>query len=352
MKKVLKIVLGIVLFLCILVGVFFLVLTVFDYSPKDIVSLEVDNKVSINMEPKKTFTITTYNIGYCGLDDEQDFFLDGGTGSRSSSEEKTNENLEAVVDFIKNQDSDFVFIQEVDRNSTRTFHVDECEYIKSNLIDYSATFASNYKVLWNPVPVTKPIGYIDSGLLTLSKYSISDTNRIQYPGEEKWPRKIVVLDRCFIETRINLDNGKDLVLLNSHMSAYDKGGLIRKQQIEFLKGYIEDEYEKGNYVVVGGDWNHQLPGTDATNFETTEEWPEWLQEIPESFKPEEFKWAVDKETPSNRSVDMLYKPGENFLCVIDGFLVSPNVDIQDVKGFDFQFKNSDHNPVTVELTLK
>jgi hypothetical protein len=47
-----------------------------------------------------------------------------------------------------------------------------------------------------------------------------------------------------------------------------------------------------------------------------------------------------------------YKEGVNFLSVIDGFLVSPNVEIKQVKGYDLKFKNSDHNPVKIWLKLK
>ena len=40
-----------------------------------------------------------------------------------------------------------------------------------------------------------------------------------------------------------------------HMSAYDKGGVIRKKQAEMLKGVLQEEYDKGYYVIAGGDFN-------------------------------------------------------------------------------------------------
>ncbi len=39
----------------------------------------------------------------------------------------------------------------------------------------------------------------------------------------------------FLESRVSLENNRELVLINSHLSAYDKGGKIRKQQLSFLK---------------------------------------------------------------------------------------------------------------------
>jgi endonuclease/exonuclease/phosphatase family metal-dependent hydrolase len=44
-----------------------------------------------------------------------------------------------------------------------------------------------------------------------------------------------------------------------------------------------------------------------------------------------------------------YVKGETFETVIDGFLISPNLEIINTKTHDLGFKNSDHNPVTVTL---
>ncbi|MFB6364179.1 hypothetical protein ACFCP7_08960 [Paenibacillus elgii] len=55
--------------------------------------------------------------------------------------------------------------------------------------------------------------------------------------------------------------------------------------------------------------------------------------------------------PSVRTLDTAYRPWINFLAVIDGFLVSPNVEIVDVTGHDLNFEHSDHNPVTGRFVL-
>jgi exonuclease III len=38
--------------------------------------------------------------------------------------------------------------------------------------------------------------------------------------------------------------------------------------------------------------------------------------------------------------------------VIDGFIVSPNVEVLSVQTIDLDFKNSDHNPVKLTFALK
>lgn len=343
---------GLLLVICIVMVIgYFVFMTVTDYKPEAIIALSTDNGQDQVLDTTTDITATIFNIGYCGLDQDQDFFMDGGTGSRSASREKTLENLDGVTTFLQEQQSDFYLLQEVDIAATRSQNVNEYEHMKTNLEGYSSTFAINYKVPWVPVPLSKPHGKVLSGLATFSKYKIYASNRYRYPGEEKWPRQLALLDRCMIENRIPVKGGKELVLINSHLSAYDKGGTIRKQQLGFLKTFIKDEYSKGNYVVVGGDWNHLLPGTDLDAFTATQPWPDWLQPMPEDFAPDGFQWGLDKTIPTSRTVDIPYKAGVNFVSIIDGFLVSPNVTIVKVEGHDVGFRYSDHQPVTLTFSL-
>ncbi|HPR97220.1 MAG TPA: endonuclease/exonuclease/phosphatase family protein [Thermotogota bacterium] len=352
MKKIFSIVLKVIIVLVVLLGGYLLFMTLTDYKPEEIISLEIQNNQELMPAQGQLISLLTFNIGYCGLDESQDFFMDGGTKSHSESEEKTLKNLNGILNFIDEEQPDIILLQEVDKNSRRSFHIDQYEAISDVLKDYAAVFALNYKVPWVPLPVFDPMGGVEGGLATYSRFGLDEAERYQYPGEESWPKQLALLDRCFIETRISIENDKELVVLNSHLSAYDKGGMIRKQQLDYLKNYILTEYKKGNYVVVGGDWNHQIPGTDYRLFETTQEWPEWLVTIPEDFKPEGFQWAADKTIPTNRTLNQSYEKGVNFLSVIDGFLVSPNVEIISVQGYSLAFAYSDHNPVSVEIVLK
>ncbi|MBP0725706.1 endonuclease/exonuclease/phosphatase family protein [Bacillus sp. RG28] len=326
--------------------------TITDYKPAEVLPLSVKNNKEQILKKGQPFSITTFNIGYAGLDKNEDFFMDGGTMSGSSSKKQTMTNLKGITSFITNERSDINLIQEIDKNSTRSYHINEVNDLTKRLPDYSNTFAVNYKVPWVPVPIFHPLGSANSGLLTLSKFKISDSHRYKLAGQENWPRQQFDLDRAFIESRMPVDNGKELVLINLHLSAYDKGGKVRKQQLKYLSAYLNKEIQKGNYIILGGDWNHAIPTTDPYLFPTTEKWPDWLQKFPSSFKPAGFQWVADKTIPSTRSDDYPFKKGRNFQAVIDGFLVSPNITVKNVKGHDLGFENSDHNPVTAELVLQ
>ena len=80
LKKLLKIVL-----ICILVGVgvvggFLAYMTLTKEQPADVISLKVENNKERVIAHGNEFKVTTFNIGYAGLDKDQDFFMDGGKG--------------------------------------------------------------------------------------------------------------------------------------------------------------------------------------------------------------------------------------------------------------------------------
>jgi len=341
------IILGI--FLTYLIGVILLG-TFTDYKPKSVENLDVKNVSNITLD-SSSLVIFDWNIGYAGLGKEMDFFMDGGKTS-VPPKKYVEKYLAGIANTILRNKADIYLLQEIDRNSKRSYYIDELEYLIDNIFDdqYNVVFAYNYKVSFVPVPLFKPMGKVSSGLSTISKYVILEAKRISLPGEYSWPTKLFQLDRCLLLTRFATYNGKNLVVLNIHPSAYDSGGKLRKQQLDYILKVASDEYEKGNYVIIGGDWNSEL--VEDSNFEYTETKPEFYVELPESLKLQGWKWAFDKTVPTNRSVSAPYEENKTFVTVIDGFYVSPNIDVEWVKNLDLQFENSDHNPVVMKVILK
>jgi len=347
--KVLRLLIGLPV---LVVFLYLLFMTVTDFRPQEASNLEIKNNRAEILKKNMPFSILTFNIGYGGLDAAEDFFMDGGVRSRCSSREQTQTNLRCITGFLAGAKADVIFLQEVDINASRSYRLDEAAGLQEHLAGHGAIFAVNYKVPWVPVPVTRPMGAVLSGLLTFSRFHVRSAVRNSLPGSEAWPRQLAELDRCFIESRLPVEGGKELVLFNSHLSVFDRGGRIRKLQLAYMKKRISAEYQQGNYVIVGGDWNHGLPGTDPGLFRSTAVRPGWYVALPDAFTPPGFAWAVDKTVPSIRSNGTAYRPGENFVAVIDGFLVSANVEIRQVTGHDLAFRNSDHNPVSALFVLK
>jgi hypothetical protein len=52
--------------------------------------------------------------------------------------------------------------------------------------------------------------------------------------------------------------------------------------------------------------------------------------------------VVDTTSPTNRTLEQPYRAGVNYTSVLDGFLVSPNIEVVDVTTIDLG-AHSDHN---------
>lgn len=350
-KKILKGVCIAIAFIVLIPVVFVGYLTVFDKVPPEELPLEVFGNPSKKLDIQSPFTITTFNIGYASLDKDQNFFADGGTQSRGESEEKVKSNLNKTSKLLKTLSSDFYFLQEVDVKARRSYYIDQLDWLTKELSEYSHVFAANYNAIWVPVPLTDPLGDTVAGMMTLSKYGLEQSTRYQLKGQEEWPMRLMELDRCIVKSEIPVEGGKKLVLINLHLSAYDKGGLLRNQQAEHLVEIMNELYADGHYVILGGDFNQLLDKTQMEDPEFMAIWPSWLVVAPESLSNTGYQWAVDTSVNTIRDLATTYVEGKTFETIIDGFLVSPNIEVLSVKGHDLGFDFSDHNPVSCTFKL-
>lgn len=118
----------------------------------------------------------------------------------------------------------------------------------------------DYSCPYVPIP-WPPIGRVNSGLFTTTRYEIASAERIALPCPFSWPVSTANLKRCLLVSYLPIEGSdKQLVLVNLHLEAYDDGeGKIA--QTKQLREFIQSEYEKGNYVIAGGDFNQVFPGS-------------------------------------------------------------------------------------------
>lgn len=294
-----------------------------------------------------TFSLITWNIGYCGLGAETDFFYDGGK-MMNPSEDFVHKYLNGVKQTLQENAADFYVIQEVDQDSKRSYHINEIDSL-ANALKMESDFATNYNVKYVPLPYTEPMGKVLAGLQTFSKYAAESSTRFQLPGAFEYPKQLFFLRRCLLLNRYKLSNGKDLVIINLHNSAYDKTGELNKLEKEYLKKLAEGEYEKGNYVVIGGDWNQCPPEFPYDKLAKGKE-GDYAQTNVEKDYIKGWQWVYDSTFATNRKNDHPFNE-KTFVTLIDFFLISPNVKVQSVKGIDVGFKYSDHQPVKLEFAL-
>jgi endonuclease/exonuclease/phosphatase family metal-dependent hydrolase len=350
--KIIKKILRYLLILIIVIVLGFIGLIVYalitDYKPQEKEIISVSEQSSV-LKDSLSITLLTWNTGYAGLDNEMDFFFDGGT-KVITPENKCLENLKGIEIFLKGNDTiDFIFLQEVDKGSKRSYYLNEYDTLLKKLKDYSPFFTKNYDVFFVPKPVSEPMGKVLSGIAIFSKYTPSTSIRYRFPGDFGFPTQLFWLDRCFMVNRYPLANGKELVIINTHNEAFDEGD-IRRAQMEYLKVFILNEYSNGNYVIAGGDWNQCPPGFKPAFLENRVNTSQMV--MPSDYLPPEWKWVYDATIPSNRTVIAAYDPATTTTTVIDFFLISPNIESDNVKCVQLDFKYSDHNPVIIKVKLR
>ncbi len=93
-----------------------------DYRPAERTVLASSSEVQ-PVSDSLEFSLLSWNIGYCGLDEAMDFFYDGGTKVFTPKAECIS-NLNSVISLLKQNDyADFILLQELDRESRRSYRL-------------------------------------------------------------------------------------------------------------------------------------------------------------------------------------------------------------------------------------
>lgn len=403
--------------------------------------LEVTSRSSVKLQQSdigtKTMTISTYNIGFGAYDRDYSFFMDVGsykeayqsthdqvvtTGkyARATSQARAQANTVgafATIAQLKDGSNqplpvDFALYQEVDTESHRAHFVNQLNVGIETHQDFDYIHATNFHSAYLAYPLSDPIGKSTSGISTFSRYQMEAAERHEFTVSTAFPTKYFDLDRCFSVSKIAIEGSpRALYIFNVHLSAYDASGLIRAAQMVELKAAIAQARDidgQNNYVIVGGDFNHDLvidhPNIDPTtaawwdNYEQDGMQADWynylrLDNAKDGQTVANLKTGVnetyvadlkntgmavyaDPSIPTCRDASIPFQDEnsngilDNFACVIDGFIVSDNITVSHVQtvgsgpngsqletllathpGYGLGFVYSDHNPVYLQFSL-
>ena len=352
MRVILKTILFLVILAALLFGGIILFDTVTEYKPTQKEILETSGKGYSQVMQDSIISVFSWNIGYCGLGKDMDFYKDGGKGVRPT-EEQFQKYLNGALNLISKYDSSDIFIlQEVDTSSKRTYYVNEASFINQFLPLYSSVFAKNYDVRFVPFPLYNPMGDVVSGIMTLSKIKPQEAFRNPYASNYSWPKNVFLFHRCLIYTKYKMKGGKFLVVLNTHNSTYNDDAKQREEESEAIRTMMLDEYNKGNFVIVGGDWNRNPPGFDCTKFSDGNVGRTIESALGSGFLPTSWKCIYDDSKPSNRDVNEPYVKGKTKTTIIDYFIISPNLELIYNKTITSGFEFSDHQPIYMKVRAK
>lgn len=356
----------ILIFLCILILILLVIVVGFlgylkitEYNPNKIENLKIENKENEIKEDKNNnyelnteYKLLSWNVGFFGMDKNIDFFMDGGKMVFPISQKQVEENISKAIEEIKKENPDIINLQEVDKYSKRTGFMDQVKILNEEF-KQNSIFAYNMKVKFVPYPIP-PLGQMETGIYSSSKKELLNPERHQLPIAFKYPVRLSNFKRAFTVSYSNI-NGSDkkLVLLNAHLDAYDdeKSGFKKKQTEEILN-FMKKEREKGNYVILSADFNQNLK---MLNKDEMEKIPSNLwraSNFDTELLSDKFKLLHPNENTARLNNKPYKKGTENtYYYIIDGFVVSDNIKVNEIKVNDLDFQNSDHNPVVLKFEL-
>ena len=193
------------------------------------------------------FSIVTYNIGY----------LSGMTNNLpiAKSKELFENNLAKVLLETAKANPDIIAFQEIDYNAARSYHVNQHEEIAALGFGYSAE-TINWDKTYVPFPYWPPsmhFGKVVSGQSILSKYPLQSHERIVLERIANAPfyRDALYLDRLAQVVKVLL-NGKEVVLINVHLEAFDKK--TRAQQLDVVIALFQ-KHAATHPTILLGDFN-------------------------------------------------------------------------------------------------
>jgi endonuclease/exonuclease/phosphatase family metal-dependent hydrolase len=203
----------------------------------------------------------------------------------------------------------------------------------------SSVHYSDFKTRLAPWPL-----HIQNGQAIYARRMIASEDLVPLPAEDAG---IAGVRRRYASTvaRIPIEGAEaGWTVAVVHLAAFDADATVRTRQLRELLAWADAEYQRGQHVVLGGDWNFEIAETNFPHT-TTDEFLFWLFPFPQDALPEGWRIAADANVASVRTNERPYVAGENYTTVIDGFIVSPNVSVEEVRGFDLGFAHSDHQPV-------
>jgi len=302
--------------------------------------------VSMGKECKRAgdnITITTWNIGFAALGAKADLFIDGGKSLRALPRGDIARAADVIAGQLAELQSDVVLLQEDARVSFLTRGVKVHDVIAQKLRGYTRCFWGDFRTLWVPNPFK-----LDHGVSTFSKVLPADTTALTTPQDPLYYYGFLKKYYGGIVQKYPRSGRGMWVVINIHLSAFDDAA--RQSQLATLFDFAKAEFQAGNYVIVGGDWNMRLSTKEFAHDGQYKD-THTIFDLPVGALPKGWCVAMDDSFATLRSMNKPYGKGENYTSVVDGFVVSPNVQIRAVKTHDLGFEHTDHHPVTAEFTI-
>lgn len=215
------------------------------------------------LQPGQALKVLNWNVQYFAGKDYvfwYDLLDESGPDERPSPQAIT-ATLEEVARVIADEQPDVVLLQEVDEGAARTDGEDQLARLQDVLDEAFPCHASTFYWKASFVPHPRIMGAAGMKLSTLSRYRIDSATRHQLA---QLPSDLLTrqfhIRRAILETRLPVDGGEDLVLLNTHLDAFAQGTDTMQLQVAETRNLLDGLSAADQPWVIGGDFNLLPPG--------------------------------------------------------------------------------------------
>lgn len=215
------------------------------------------------LESGQQLKVLNWNVQYFAGKDYvfwYDLLDESGPDERPSPQAIT-QTLEEVARVIADEQPDVVLLQEVDDGAARTDGEDQLARLQATLDEAFPCHASTFYWKASFVPHPRIMGSVGMKLSTLSRYRIDGATRHQLA---QLPSDLLTrqfdIRRAILETRLPVDGGPELVLLNTHLDAFAQGTDTMQQQVAETRNLLDGLSAADQPWIIGGDFNLLPPG--------------------------------------------------------------------------------------------
>lgn len=161
-----------------------------------------------------------------------------------------------LAQFIRQQDPDIIILQELDEGAKRTDHMNQLDTLLKQLPKSYACYSSSFYWKSSFVPHPRILGSVGLKLAVISKYKISSATRIQLALVPQDPiSQQYNLKRALMDVRLPIKEQGELAVLNTHLSAFPKGGNLLEKQVAQIDQYLARLNQQPLPWILAGDFN-------------------------------------------------------------------------------------------------
>jgi endonuclease/exonuclease/phosphatase family metal-dependent hydrolase len=222
------------------------------------------------MDPKKPVKVVTWNIQFLA-GKNYIFFYDPVVGE-GKDERPTQEDIylssQRLTRVLKEEDPDFILLQEVDVDAKRTDREDQVLKILNLLNKQDQNYpCSTSTYYWRAryIPHSHIMGSVGMKIVIISKYKITNAHRYALG---MFPTNFIDRQfrpkRALLQAQIATKDNSPFYVLNTHLEAFSQGSDLLKNQVEKISTHLKSLTRLKIPWILGGDFNLLMPGL---NFE-------------------------------------------------------------------------------------